>query len=214
MEAFLLGLSNGGVCLAYCAPVLVPCLLAAGGDMARSVGIVARFLGGRLLGYLLFGVISWAISISVLRGAGHREIIVGLAYMVLSVMLVFFGFSGRHPRCGAAKVTTLMERLLGDKRGVSFLIPAIAGLATGLNFCPPFLLAMAASAAGGGLLHSLFFFFMFFIGTSLFLIPAPFFGLLQKFPHLAIVGKLAAGIMGLYYFYSGIIMFAGGIKSL
>jgi hypothetical protein len=55
-ERFLLGLANGGVCLAYCAPVLVPYLLGAGDTVRRSVVSVGEFLGGRLAGYLTFAV--------------------------------------------------------------------------------------------------------------------------------------------------------------
>jgi hypothetical protein len=66
----------------------------------------------------------------------------------------------------------------------------------------------------GSLFSSLFFFLMFFLGTALFFVPAPFLGLLRTFPAFRTVGKLAAGLMGLYYFYSGLIMCAGGIKSV
>lgn len=214
MEAFILGLSSGAVCLAYCAPVLVPCLLAGAETVGRNAEVVIRFLAGRLIGYLAFGVISWAIGRSILEAAGHRGILVGGAYMLLSVMLIAFGFFGRFHRCEVKAVNRVAVRLFPGQKGLSFFLPVIAGLVTGLNFCPPFLLAFAAAAAKSGLLQSLFFFFMFFIGTSLFLIPAPFLGFLRRVPHLNVVGKLAAGIVGLYYFYSGIIMCAGGIKSL
>jgi hypothetical protein len=54
------------------------------------------------------------------------------------------------------------------------------------------------------------FFFSFFLGTSLLFVLAPFVGALGRFPVLKIVGKMAAGLMGLYYLYSGIILLAGG----
>jgi hypothetical protein len=214
MEAFLLGLSNGAVCLAYCAPVLVPCLLGTGAAVRGNAAIVAEFLAGRLMGYLLFGVITWAISRSILREPGYREMIIGASYLVLSVMLVAFGFFNCFHQCTVQNVGSFVQKLSGNKPELSFLMPFVAGLAMGLNFCPPFLLAMAASTAEGSLLYSLLFFFMFFVGTSLFFIPAPFLGLLKTFPALAMVGKLASGIVGLYYFYSGAILLAGGIKSL
>jgi sulfite exporter TauE/SafE len=211
MQAFLLGLSNGAVCLAYCAPVLIPYLLGEGKRISRNFAVLIRFLAGRLLGYLLFGIMAWAISRPVLQVVGHQELIIGFAYMLLSILLVFYGLFEARPLCAASRVTTLL-RTVGDTS--PFLIPVVAGIATGLNFCPPFLLALASTAGKSSLAHSLFFFLAFFLGTSIFFIPAPFVGLLRAFPVLRTVGKMAAGIMGIYYFYSGIIMVVGGIKSI
>jgi len=215
MEAFLLGLSNGGVCLAYCAPVLVPCLLAgSGGGIPKAVGITAGFLGGRLLGYLVFAVAAWIIGRALLGSAGARESIIGLAYMMLSVMLVVYAFTaGRSHSCAATGMGALMLKL-SEHQGLSPLLPVAAGVATGLNFCPPFLLALPASAEKGSLSYSIFFFFMFFLGTSLFFVPAPFFGLLRSHAAVRTVGRLCGGLVGAYYFFSGLIMLTGGIKSL
>jgi hypothetical protein len=55
---------------------------------------------------------------------------------------------------------------------------------------------------------------MFFLGTSLFFLPAPFFGLLRAYPAARTVGRLCTGLVGAYYFFSGLIMFTGGIKDL
>ncbi len=213
MEAFLLGLSNGGVCLAYCAPVLVPCMIAGGGGTAAGVGVLLRFLCGRLAGYLLFAVAAWAVSASVLRD-GYRAPVIAVAYMALAVTLVLYGFFGIGTRCRAScgRVSRL-ARLPGALR-LSFLAPVAAGLATGLSLCPPFLLAMAGAAEKGSLSYSLFFFFMFFLGASVFLVPVPLLGTLRVYPALKTVGRLAAGLMGVYYFFSGLLMLAGGIKGL
>ncbi len=215
MEAFLLGLSSGVVCLAYCAPVLVPCLLAgSGGGIAKATAVTAGFLGGRLLGYLVFAVVAWLIGRTLLANAGVRESIVGLAYMILSVMLVVYAFTaGKSHSCDVTRARAIIMKL-SERRGLSPFIPMAAGVATGLNFCPPFLLAVAASAEKGSLWYSLIFFFMFFLGTSLFFLPAPFFGLLRAYPAVRTVGRLCAGLVGAYYFLSGLIMFTGGIKNL
>jgi len=214
MEAFLLGLSNGLVCLAYCAPVLVPCLLVgSGGGVAKATAITGEFLAGRLAGYLLFAVVAWLVGMALPGNASLRESIIGAAYMVLSVMLVVYAFTaGKSHSCAAGLANKLMLRLSGGRS--SALIPLAAGVATGINFCPPFLLAIAASSNKGSLSYSLLFFFMFFLGTSLFFLPAPFFGLLRSYPAVRTVGRLCAGLMGAYYFLTGLIMFTGGIKSL
>jgi len=213
MAAFLLGLSNGGVCLAYCAPVLVPCMIAGSSGAGASVGVLLRFLCGRLAGYLIFGAATWAVSLSLLK-EGYRAPILGAAYMVLATTLVLYGFLGiGRPRGACRGHASILLRLAGSRR-MTFLAPSAAGLATGLSLCPPFLLAMAGSAEKGSLSYSLFFFFMFFLGTSLFLVPAPLLAALRAWPAVRTVGRLAAGLMGVYYFFSGLLMFAGGMKGL
>lgn len=69
MQAFILGISNGAVCIAYCAPVLIPFLFGEGKGVWQNFSVVAQFLSGRLLGYLLFGVIAWAVGQTILLTA-------------------------------------------------------------------------------------------------------------------------------------------------
>ena len=139
MDAFLSGLSSGVVCLAYCAPVLVPCLLAgSGGGVVKAAGVTAGFLGGRLLGYLIFAVAAWLIGKTLLGNAGVRESVIGLAYMVLSVMLVAYAFTaGKSHSCEVTRARALVLKL-SQTSGSGPFMPAAAGVATGLNFCPPF----------------------------------------------------------------------------
>jgi Cytochrome C biogenesis protein transmembrane region len=210
MRAFLLGLSNGAACVAYCAPVLIPILLGGEGP-ARNVGVTLRFLGGRLAGYLLFSVLVWAVAKPVLRSAELHDLIIGPAFMILSILLIVYGLLRRDTTCAVSRATTLIRKIPGISPS---LIAVAAGLATGLSFCPPFLLATAGAAETGGLLQTVGFFLLFFLGTSIFFIPAPLFGFLRGFAALALVGKMAAGIMGLYYFYAGLIMTIGGLHRL
>ena len=72
-----------------------------------------------------------------------------------------------------------------------------------MNFCPPFLLAVTTAAEQTSLLQSVLFFLTFFLGTSRFLIPAPFLGLLRGVSALHVIGKMAAGLIGAYYFFIG-----------
>lgn len=213
MEAFILGLSNGGICLAYCAPVLVPCVMAGGGGAAASAGVLLRFLCGRLAGYLIFGVAAWAVSASLLKDA-YRPPVIGFAYMAIAIALVLYGFFDIGRCSGASCRWASRLAAAAGRLHLPSLAPFGAGLATGLSLCPPFLLAVAGSAEKGSLSYSLFFFLMFFAGTSLVLIPAPLLGLLRAYPAVRMVGRLAAGLMGVYYFFTGLIIFAGGIKGL
>lgn len=212
MEAFLLGLANGVVCIGYCAPVLVPYLLGQQAGVAANAGIVARFLAGRLAGYLVFSVAAWVFQISVLRSLVVRDALVGSSYIVLSVLLAFYGFFRKGaPVCAARNNGPLlahMDRLWPP------LAPVTLGLLTGLTICPPFLLAFTAAVQKASLTGSVVFFLLFFCGTSVFFLPFPLIGTLRRFTILSTVGRLASGIIGLYYFYAGLALLIGVIKKL
>jgi sulfite exporter TauE/SafE len=209
LDGFLLGLSNGVACIATCAPVLIPYLLGEGKGIARNYWLTGQFLFGRLLGYLLFAVLAWTVSSTILRETGQKNLIIGVAYILFSGLLIFYGFFKKpNSSCGAVCDQSRYQILLANWPA---LLPAAAGLATGLSFCPPFLLAFAGAAEQTSLFAAMLFFFSFFLGTSILFVLAPFVGLFKRFAVLQIVGKMAAGLMGLYYLYSGIILIVGGL---
>ena len=207
LEGFILGLSNGATCIAYCAPVLVPYLLGEGKSILRNSVLTAQFLSGRLVGYLLFAVLAWGINRSILQGMSKPDLIIGPAYIVFSMLLIYYGFFATSTSCVATRMNGLRHRLT---KIWPDLLPVIAGLVTGLSFCPPFLLAFTGAVEKTTVLQSMFFFFAFFLGTSIFFIPTPFIGILRGFSPLRIIGKMAAGLIGVYYLYSGIMMLIGG----
>ena len=210
LDGFILGLSNGVACIATCAPVLIPYLLGEGKGIVRNYWVIGQFLFGRLLGYLLFAFLAWTVSSAILQEASQRNMIIGVAYILFSGLLIFYGFFKKtNATCEAACNKNKYQRLLAIWPA---LLPAAAGFATGLSFCPPFLLAFTGAAEQTSLMMSLLFFFSFFLGTSMLFVLAPFVGVFSRFSVLQIVGKMAAGIMGLYYLYSGSIMLIGGLK--
>lgn len=211
LEAFFLGLSSGAICLAYCAPVLVPCMMGGMGvcGLRSDSMAVLRFLIGRLLGYLLFAVLAWYLGRSLTRMDPFQEVFLGGGYLVLSLLLVPYALFDRKTSCARSPITAVAKSMTSP-----IFLPVAAGLASGLNFCPPFLLAMVAGARAGTLQGSLFFFFAFFLGTSVFFIPFPFLGMLRRFPAVRTIGKMAAGIIGLYYAYLGLTILIGGVIAL
>jgi sulfite exporter TauE/SafE len=211
MEAFMLGISTGAICVAYCAPVVVPYLLGEGCSAGRNFVLLAQFLAGRLVGYLLFGVLAWAISETVLRQSSYSVLGIGMSYLFFSILLIFYGFFKKHDSCSPKSADGFFYKL---KTKWPVALPLIAGFITGLSFCPPFFLALTAAAIKGSLAQSMFFFFLFFLGTSIFFIPLPLTGLLHRYRVLQFIGKAAAGCVGAYYLYSGIIMLIGGFKTL
>ena len=181
LEGFMLGLSNGAACITYCAPMLLPYLLGEAKGILRSSVLTAQFLSGRLVGYLLFAVLAWVINRSVLQGVSRPDLLMGPAYIIFSMLLIFYGFFRTGTSCTTKCATGLRHRLLTLWPGS---IPVIAGLITGLSFCPPFLLAFASAVEKTTVLQSMFFFFAFFLGTSVFFIPLPFSGLFRRFSAL------------------------------
>jgi len=208
MRGFLLGLANGTICLAYCVPVIVPYLLGEGQTVKRNYLELGQFLIGRLLGYIIFAVLAWVFGLMILKqnSAGTREVFFGTAYILLAGLLFFYCFKKPKNLCAAEYCKGLLS---GHNR---LFLPFGLGLLTGLNLCPPFLLAFTSAVAGGSLWSSLFFFLAFFLGTSLFFVPIPLVGFLKRNQMLRSIGKMATGIIGIYYFYMGVLIVIGGIK--
>ena len=211
MQGFLLGLSNGTVCLAYCAPVLVPYILGEGKSIRQNGFLLTRFLSGRLLGYLLIGLLAGMSNFLIAAKSPSRGLVFGGTYMILAVLLVIYGFVDMRTSCAAERSDGFLKK--ASARFPSFL-PLFFGLFTGLTLCPPFLLAIVSAAESGSILGSVWFFLMFFLGTTLYFVPLPFMGAFRRLRVLQTIGKFAAGVIGVYYFYLGVIMFHGGIKLL
>ena len=84
-------------------------------------------------------------------------------------------------------------------------MPVTLGFLTGVNVCPPFLLAFSSASQLSQLWQSLLFFAAFFIGTSIYIAALALVGLAGGCERIRIIGRLAAGVVGLFYLYSGIV---------
>lgn len=208
MHGFLLGLANGTSCLALCAPVLIPFLLSKGDTVGHNLVTMLKFLGGRLLGYLLFGLLAWAVGGLLLEAGGFQALLIGATYVGLSILLLVAVFRKSKPVHGACTLSEAQARF----RRWPALIPAAMGLLAGLKVCPPLLLAFADAANSATLGGSLLLFVTFFLGTSLYFLPLPLLGAFTRMPDLRIVGRFAAVIVALYYLVSGVLLFAGGVQ--
>jgi hypothetical protein len=207
IQGFLLGLANGASCLTSCAPVLLPYLVAEGRSF-RNSGLL-YFLGGRLAGYLGFAVFAWEAG-KWIRSGPRGGLFFGAIYAVLACILVLYGFSPQPVTCAAAGIKRKLVPLSFTRPAT---VPAVMGLLTGLSMCPPFVAALAGATSQGSLLSSLCFFLFFFVATSLYLMPFSFAGSLGRHQGVRITGRLAAGVMGCYYFYRSLILIHGGLQS-
>jgi hypothetical protein len=209
VQGFLLGLANGASCLTTCAPVLLPYLVGEGRTVRRNALPVLYFLGGRLAGYLIFAVFAWEAG-QWIRSSPRGGLIFGAVYATLAIVLVIYGFSSPANTCAAG---SMGGRLAAITSRWPALLPALMGLLTGLSLCPPFLAALAGATSQATLFSSLLFFSAFFIATSLYVTPFPLAGLIGRSQAIRITGRLAAGVMGIYYFYRGLLMIYGGLQS-
>ena len=206
LQGFLLGLASGTTCLAYCAPVLVPFLLGEGRRVRQNWAVLGKFLGGRLGGYLLFGLIAWAVNRLILEDSGVRAPVLGVAYVALAVLLIVYGVVRTPTACAG--------ELKGARAWLNrwpALLPVGLGFLTGLNVCPPFLMAFAGATGTGTLWQSLLFFGTFFLGTSFYFIPLPFLGAFRHVQPLRTIGKFAAVIVALYYLFAGVLLLVGDV---
>lgn len=202
-SGFILGLSTGVVCLAYCGPVLIPFLMGEGNTINRNLGSVSLFLAGRLVAYVLTGLLAGIIGRTFLQPSALKSVFMGIVYIILSILMILYGFHRFREICmGRSRLQIKKSK----GRRWNFLIPLSGGFATGLNLCPPFLLALTGAMDTGKVADSVLFFIMFFIGTMVYFLPLPFIGFFRRQQVLRIIGKFAAIFAGIIYFYKGIIL--------
>ncbi len=209
MEGFFLGISSGTVCLAHCLPVMVPYFLGEANGVKRSVLGLMQFLLGRFMGYVLFGCVAWIAGRFLFHSSANRELLFGVVYLILSLLMAFYGLFGAKERCKINHYNHVIGRFFTDKKWV---IAVALGFLTGINFCPPFLLAFSSSAhTGDSLFQSVVYFVQFFLGTALYFIPVVLLGFGNLLAKLRTIGKMTAVVMALYFFYKGTTMIAGGV---
>ena len=195
IEGFTLGLSTGPYCLTACAPLVIPYMLAEQRTGWRgNILLLAEFLGGRLVAYLIFG---FAAGLAGEKLHGHLPSwMIPLALLVSGLLMLFYLMIKAAPSsklCAAAWVSKGIQRL-----------PFALGFALGMNLCPPFVTGLVRVLALGTALLGTLYFAAFFVGTSLYLLPltlaTPF--LSQK--RMGFIGTLSGALAGLWFTASGL----------
>ena len=97
-----------------------------------------------------------------------RSRLYGVVYLLLAGLMLVYGLRQRPLACLPPQ-RGLCEQLQRWPQAV----PSAMGLLTGLNLCPPFLLALSSAAMAGSLLTSLAFFTAFFMEISAYLMATP-----------------------------------------
>jgi sulfite exporter TauE/SafE len=232
MDGFLLGLSNGITCVASCAPVMIPLFLGQGRRVKQNGWLLVQFLSGRLMGYLLFGLLAWITGRLLFLGGGPSGWVFGGIYLVMGALLLLYGLGEfvKLPRPLALSPTGTGEAgfsqgkqhfgcpvpLRQVRQWLNFapaLFPLVLGFLTGLNLCLPFIAAFTGAVGQASIGASLVFFAAFFAGTAVFFLPIPFVGAFRRVQALRTIGKFAAIFVALYYLYTGALYILGGMIS-
>jgi hypothetical protein len=80
----------------------------------------------------------------------------------------------------------------------------LLGMLTGINFCPAFLIALTESVNLGGAVSGIMLFMGFFTGTTLYLIPLAFAGLLTQVKKMKEIARILSIIVAIWFIFKGV----------
>lgn len=146
---------------------------------------------GRLIAYLFFGLILGILGKQIDGPWLNRA--VGTAMIMLSILMLTFVVVKKWPHFGLCKLS---------KKYVNY--PAFFGFLTGINVCPPFLLAMSAALSYTNVTGSILLFGGFFVGTSFYLILLVPLGLAAKVESIKQIGLITSVMSGVMFFALGL----------
>ncbi|HOW28181.1 MAG TPA: sulfite exporter TauE/SafE family protein [Elusimicrobiota bacterium] len=199
-EGLGLGLATGGYCLGACAPMVVPYFLSeAPARWKDALGIVLKFLTGRLAAYLVFAAaVSWM---------GHRfrgDIplsLLNVASVLAGILMV--GYSGIRTFSDKAFCRRLSE-------GKSLRMwPWAMGFLVGINVCPPLIAGAVRLLELGRVSSGILFFLAFFVGTSVYLLPVMLMKPWVRTERMMNIGRLAGFLSGGWFVVRGMSAWAG-----
>ncbi|MCX8092597.1 MAG: sulfite exporter TauE/SafE family protein [Candidatus Goldbacteria bacterium] len=194
LSGFLIGLSSGISCAGVCSPYLVPFLLSENRDIKQNFFIILEFLIGRLIAYLLMGLFSGFIGVT-LNELIISPKIIGAVMFITGIMLFLYSIG----------ITNIIK--IHFIQNIFIRIPFGAGLVSGLNICPPFITAFTYAVSFKNIIISIIYFLFFFTGTSVYLIPFIFSGFISKYETARNVGKISGVLVGLFVVVRAILFF-------
>lgn len=188
---YLAGLSVGIYCLGLCLPIFLPILLSQKRTTKNSLFILLEFSCGRLLGYFLFGLIIGLIGELIKSSFIHY--LVALVNMWTGLLMIMYSLGKIDKKfCVAIPFAKIKW-------------PFLLGFLTGVNVCPPFIASLTYVFNLQNLLASIIYFLMFFLGTTTYLVPTAFLGLLTRFKWISKIAQVSGVIVGLYFILQNLI---------
>ena len=204
MKALLLGLSVGGGCIAHCGSVLLPMLLC---ERRRRWSLATVFLAARLIGYLLFAIVSFYGGALLAQLPVSHSLLEAVVFILLGVFLFRYAWRLRDSASCAIACTGAKPKadFAGFREGA--LVYALqAGLLTGLSLCAPFVAVIAEGSRQPNLMQSLISFLWFYLGTTLMLLPVLAGGLAKRGDTARHIGLLTGLFASAIYFLQGIFL--------
>ena len=200
-EALVLGLVTGPVCLASCGPVVLPWMLVQPQGLRAHSRQLSLFLVARLAGYLLFAAAVWFAGAAISRSWTGRTWIFGGIQVLLAAALVVYAAGWPRTRCAASQTTRLVH--IGAPAPERPAGALSLGFLTGINLCPPFLIAGVRAAQLASLSAALLFFVFFFAGTAVWFAPFLSLGWVRRTPAVLTVARMVAVLLACWYLISG-----------
>jgi len=196
IQAALLGLSTGLYCATACFPMLISaCFSRTDNGWIGTAKGVGQFLLGRLTAYLIVGALAGLAGFFLGRFHTASDLLVSTVYLVSGGLMATYGIVESFPH---AKACAAMSR--GFRTSTYMLV---LGFLTGLNLCPPFVLAFSVAADLGGVLKGILFFFVFFLSTSVYMLPFFFSGLAARKVHVRKAARIISIAMGAWFVGEG-----------
>jgi len=202
-EALVLGLTTGPVCLASCGPVVLPWMMIQPHGIRSHSRQLSLFLLGRLAGYLLFAFIVWSLGASVPRSWAGRSWIFGGIQLLLAVALLVYAAGWPHRRRATSDPSAQLVQIGAAPRPRTSGALSL-GFLTGINLCPPFLVAGVRAAQLGSLSVALLFFVFFFAGTAIWFVPFLSLGFVRRSPAFVTVARVTAVLLACWYGFTGV----------
>ena len=200
LSALLLGLSSGIACISVCLPGVVPILLGKRSSVAQSAKFVTIFLSGRWLAYLLAAVLISILSAAVYGIVSDRKVMI-ITQLILGIIMLLFALGKLSSRCfNPLKHNAL--RTFAKKH--EYVLPLIMGFVTSVALCPPFVSMVVQTAGEQSFWRTAALFSLFFVGTLPYFLPVPLVGLSRKNLAFKHIGRYAAIIMCIVYFYNAV----------
>jgi len=198
----MLGLATGPVCLASCGPVVLPWMLVQPPGVRAHGAQLSLFLAARLAGYLVFAAAAWSLGAAIPQSWAGRSWIFGGVELLLAVALVVYAAGWPRPRCADRKSPSKLVKI-GQASPTRRSGAVTLGFLTGVNLCPPFLVAGVRAAQLESLPAALAFFVLFFAGTAVWFVPFLSLGFVRRTPAVLTVARMLAVLLACWYGFSG-----------
>jgi len=192
LAGYLTGLSVGVFCLGLCLPIILPLLLSEKRDLKKSLFVFLEFSLGRLLGYFIFGLTFGWFGQKIQIQSVHTT--ASLVNLWMGILLILYSLG---------KIDKKICALLPFKK---IRWPFLIGFLTGVNVCPPLMASLTYVFNLRSALRSLFYFLAFFLGTTTYLLPAAFFGVLTKSAWIPKAARVSGVLAGIYFIVRNLIL--------